>query len=356
MTAEGEGEGAADGGRRVAAGALAAGIVRLLAGRGLPEEHARLAADTLVTASLRGVDSHGVRLLPVYLEEIAGGRCRPDPELRWSGEGAARVLDAGGALGPVAGRLGAAEAVALARRHGVGAVAVGDSNHFGAASCHTLAMAREGMLGLAMTNSDALVAPFNGTRPLFGTNPVSFALAAEDGEILCADFTTSQGSFLKLRSRLEAGLPVPPGWAVTTAGRDAAEAAPGEGVAAMMPLGGHKGQCLGMMVEIFCALLAGMPFDHELTNLYDRPYDEPRRISHFFLALDLAAFGDPGEQRRRLGALMALVRSQPGMDGGRVLCPGDLETATARERSRRGIPLSADEAAALTAAGLELPG
>lgn len=322
----------------------------------MPEEHAVYAAETLLEASLRGVDTHGVRLLPVYLAGLDGGRCRARPELVWSSSSpAAKVLDAGGALGLVAGRIAAQEAVELARRFGLGAVAVGNSNHFGAASCHTLVMARQGALGLAMTNSDALVAPFNGTRPLFGTNPISMALEGAGGEVLCADFTTSQASFLKLRSRLEAGLPVPPGWAVSVDGRDASEASPGAEVAAMMPLGGHKGQCLGMMVEIFCALLAGMPFDHQLTNLYDRPYDRPRQISHFFLALDLASFGPVDDLRQRLSQLMGLVRCQEGMAGGRVLCPGDLEAETARQRRREGIPMSDEELSSLTAAGLELP-
>jgi ureidoglycolate dehydrogenase (NAD+) len=133
------------------------------------------------------------------------------------------------------------------------------------------------------------------------------------------------------------GLPLEPGWAIT--------AEDGHDVAALKPLGGHKGHCLNMMVEILCALLAGMPLDHELSHLYAEPYDEPRRVGHFFLAVDLAAFVDPEGFRRRLSALMACVRAEPAVAGERVLVPGDLESEQAAVRAREGIPLTAEELA-----------
>src|SRR6185503_9273976 len=106
-----------------------------LAGRGVSPEHAAWVVDGLLFASLRGIDTHGVRLFPTYLAELDGGRARARPELRFSGQGRAlRLLDAGAALGIVAGRFAAAEAVRLARDFGLGGVVVKNSNHFGAAS------------------------------------------------------------------------------------------------------------------------------------------------------------------------------------------------------------------------------
>jgi LDH2 family malate/lactate/ureidoglycolate dehydrogenase len=261
---------------------------------------------------------------------------------------AARVLDAGHALGIVAGRVACDEAVRLARAHGVGSVAVRNSNHFGPASCYTLAMARQGALGLALTNSDALVAPYNGRLPFFGTNPISLAALGEGEDTFCADFATSQVSYSRVKRHREEGLPLAPGWAVTPDGRDAAIAGPQEEggveeIGALQPLGGHKGECLGMMVEVLSALLAGTPFDHELSHLYAPPYDEPRQVAHLFIAFDLPAFGDPERFRERLSRLMGLVRDQPGVGGERVVVPGDPESAAAAERRQRGIPLSAGE-------------
>lgn len=302
--------------------------------RGLSEEHAGWVADGLVETSLRGVDTHGVRLFPTYLKELDGGRSRARPEMSWSGTGAARLLDAGGALGLVAGRTACAEAVRLAREHGVGTVAVKNSNHFGAASVYTLAMAREGVLGMSFTNSDALVAPFGGVRPIFGTNPMSLAVQGEGDDLFCADFATSQVSYSKVKHHRAHGIPLEEGWAVME----------GSDVAALKPLGGHKGHCLGMMVEILCALLAGMPLDHELSHLYGEPYDEPRQVAHLFLAYDIAAFQSPEAFRARLSRLLRIVREQPAVEGERVIVPGDLEAEETARRRVEGIPLGEEEA------------
>jgi LDH2 family malate/lactate/ureidoglycolate dehydrogenase len=316
--------------KRVSAEELAGRMHGALAARGVPAEHAAFVVDGLLEASLRGIDTHGVRLFPTYLAELDGGRSRAVPELRWSGERGARRLDAGGALGLVAGRLAADEAVRLARDFGTGAVSVGNSNHFGAASVYTLAMAREGMLGLAFTNSDALVAPHGGTRPAFGTNPIAMAVGGAGDDLFSADFATSQVSYSKVKHHRAQGLPLEPGWVV-------------EGEDALKPLGGHKGQCLGMMVEILCAVVAGMPFDAELSHLYAPPYDAPRRVAHFFLALDVAAFRPAAAFRDELSRLLAAVRNEPAQAGKRVLAPGDLEAESAAERRREGIPLDGDE-------------
>jgi LDH2 family malate/lactate/ureidoglycolate dehydrogenase len=336
---------------RVPAERLARAIHGALSRRGLSAEHAGFVADGLVSTSLRGIDTHGVRLFPTYLAELDGGRAQARPALAWrTGGRAARALDAGAALGLVAGMIGCREAVRLGIENGVGAVAVGNSNHFGAASVYTLDMARQGALGLSFTNSDALVAPWSGRRPLFGTNPLSLAVAGGDGEMFCVDMATSQTAYSKVKSRIERGLPLEPGWALTPDGEDAA--ASGEiarldigGIGALQPLGGYKGQCLGMIVEILCALLAGMPFDHELSHLFTPPFDAPRQVAHLFLAFDLAAFGDPGAFRARLSHLLALVRDQEAAPGERVVNPGDLEREAEAERGRAGIPLSEEEEA-----------
>jgi LDH2 family malate/lactate/ureidoglycolate dehydrogenase len=320
-----------------------------LARRGVPEEHARYVVDGLLFASRRGVDTHGVRLLPIYLAELDGGRSRARPHLAWlPGRGAARVLDAGHALGLVAVRIAAAEAVALARTHGVGAVAVANSNHFGAASYCAAEMARHGMVGMVFSNSDALVAPFHGRVPLFGTNPLSVAAEGEDGELFCADLATSQASYSQVKARRQRGEVLPAGWAIGEHGQDAAELPGGAAPAALLPLGGHKGQCLGMAVTLLCSLLAGMPLDHELSHLFSPPFDAARQVAHLLIALDVGAFTDPAAFRPRLSRWLALVRQQPAVEGESVIVPGDLEAACVRAR-RDEVPLVDDDLRALAA-------
>jgi len=329
------------------AGIMSAALAR----RGLSPEHAGFVVDGLLAASLRGIDTHGVRLFPVYLAELDGGRARARPEIRWHlGSPAFQVMDAGHALGLVAGRLACAEAVRLAKANGIAAVAVKSSNHFGAASVYTLEMARADVVGLAFTNSDALVAPAGGVAPLFGTNPLSAAARGANGDLFCVDMATSQVSYSRVKSHRERGLPLASGWAVTSDGRDAAEGSGGAAdpeVSALKPLGGgasHKGQCLAMLVEVLTALFAGMPLDHELSHLYGDPYDEPRQVAHLFLAFDVAAAEDPEVFRARLSRLLHLTRAQEAAPGERVLAPGDLEQEAERDRGEHGIPLSAEEA------------
>src|SRR4029077_8751325 len=176
-----------------------------------------------------------------------------------------------------------------------------------------------------------------GRRPTFGTNPISLAARGDGDDLFCADFATSQVSYSKVKHRRAHGLPLEPGWVVAAQGEEEIEET------VLMPLGGHKGQCLGMMVEILCALLAGMPLDAELSHLYHPPFDAPRRVAHLFIALAIAASREPGPFRCDLSRLLGEVRAEPAVTGARVLAPGDLEAASAAGRRVRGIPLDDEE-------------
>ncbi|MGH7618597.1 MAG: Ldh family oxidoreductase [Gemmatimonadaceae bacterium] len=308
-------------------------VERGLLRRGVSGDDASFIASSLVATSGRGVDTHGLRLLPTYLRELEGGRARVQPIVRWTfTTPAVRAMDADGALGIVAGRVAVAEVIDLARRNGVGAISVSNSNHFGAAAIYSTAIARAGLIGIACSNSDALVAPFGGLRPALGTNPLSMAAIADNGEVFCADFATSQVTYSQVKAYRERGWRVPDEWVVSST-------AANNGHAALKPLGGYKGQCLGMMVEILSSLLSGGAFGHELSHFYTEPFIEPRGVSHFFLAVDPAAFGDAVAFRARVGDFLAFMRAEPGIAGDRVRAPGDPQSATFAERSRDGIPL-----------------
>jgi ureidoglycolate dehydrogenase (NAD+) len=342
---------------RVPADRLTAAMRAALASRGVSDEHAELIVAGLIGASLRGIDSHGVRLFPVYLAELDGGRACAQPRLDWSPTGAGGLrLDAGGALGLVAGALAGREAVLLARRQGVAAVSVVNSNHFGAASSFTIEMARAGAIGICCSNADALTAPFDGARPLFGTNPLSVAALGDDGELFCLDMATSQVSFSQLMARLARGEPVPPRCAVRSDGSDAAGAGSADDLAALQPLGGYKGHGLAMAITLLCALLGDMPLDHELSHFYSPPFDAARRVSHLFLALDVASFVAPEVFRARLTEYLRHVRSQPAAAAGAIRVPGDLEAIAYRDRIEHGVPLTAEDLARFRDLGLEVTG
>jgi LDH2 family malate/lactate/ureidoglycolate dehydrogenase len=152
------------------------GIEELLQSNGLSAEHAADVADALIETSLDGIDTHGVRLLPTYLREIEGGRANRTPQFRVRGRfPAAGVFDADDALGAVAATAAMREAMARAATCGVAAIAVANSNHFGAAAHYAKLALQRDQIGLVLSNSDALVVPFGGMLPMNGTNPLAMA-------------------------------------------------------------------------------------------------------------------------------------------------------------------------------------
>ncbi len=329
-------------GQRMAATDLERVMGRELSRRGLSDDHIARVVRGLIRTSLRGIDTHGVRLFPVYLNELDGGRAHRRPVLTFETKrrGAA-LLNADYALGMVAGSVAADRAGDLARENGIGMVTVTNSNHFGAASVYTLAMADRNQIGLCFSNSDALVAAHNGRKAVVGTNPLSFAIREEADRFFCVDMATSQVSFSKVRHHLASGQPVPAGWAYFNE-----ETTPGAAsFSALHPLGGYKGMCLGLMVELLCVLLAGTPFDHELGNLYEAPFDEKRPTAHVLIAIDIEAFQPLQAVRQRLRLFGEMIRNLPAEGDEPVRFPGDLEYEAEQDRRRAGIPLDGETAA-----------
>ncbi|MCP6760021.1 MAG: Ldh family oxidoreductase [Fischerella sp. CENA71] len=307
--------------------------------RGMTHENIRYVVNGLIETSLRGNDSHGIRLFPIYLSELDGGRSRINANIRFESQSkAVTIIDADHALGLVVGMVAAKEVIQLCKSYGVGAVAVKNSNHFGAASYYTLEIARNDLIGISFSNSDALVTPFNGIEAFFGSNPLSLAAPAEKDELFCIDMATSQVSYSKVKYYWENGLLPETGWAIDDKGEDIAES--NRKPVALLPMGGYKGQCLAMLVEVLCTLLTGTPLDHELTHLYSQPFHEARQVGHFFIALDIASFQNIAIFKQRLSKLMNLTRTQVSKPGTSIISPGDLERDTEKHRSVYGIPLS----------------
>jgi LDH2 family malate/lactate/ureidoglycolate dehydrogenase len=337
---EGQGQNRRGSERRLDPASLEAFAVAALCACGVRKDVAEPVARGLTQASLRGVDSHGLRLLPHYLRATRAGRINGDPDLRFERRAAAAgLLDADHTFGHAAGRAAMGRALELAAEAGLGAVAVRHSSHFGAAAFYALEAAEAGFLGLCTTHADALLLPPGGTRPFLGTNPIAFCAPVEGEGPLCLDTATSRVTWNRLLERRERGLPLEPGWAVDAEGGATRDA---ELAAALLPIGDYKGFGLAMMVEVLCSLLTGMPWGRDLTRMYADPIERRRHLGHFFLAIDVARFEDPARFRRRMRALLEELRAEPARGGGRApRAPGDPEKACERERRARGIPVPA---------------
>ena len=307
--------------------------------RGVRQDVARHVTDSLMQASLRGVDSHGLELLPHYLWVVNSGRINPNPKYRFekTAAGTGR-LDADHTFGHAAGAEAMKHAIRLAKKAGVGAVSVYHSSHFGAAAYFSLMAANQNMIGLSFTHSDSLMLSYNGMRSFFGTNPICFAAPVAGEEPFCLDMATSLTNWNKiLRSRL-AGRIIPPDWGCDASGRSTTDA---QRVKALFPIGGYKGFGLAMMVEIFSGVLSGMPIGRDICSMYKDSLKRKRLLGHFFMAIDIRRFVSPPVFKKRMKFLMANVRREPAKDRRHpVMVPGDPEKKTAKLRLKNGIPVS----------------
>ncbi|MFQ3787537.1 Ldh family oxidoreductase [Halomonas sp. A29] len=332
---------------RVAKDELERFMLTVLARAGADTASADAVTRALVTASRMGTDSHGLRLLPHYVSALQGGRIAGSPKMSFERcLPATGYLDAGHGFGHLAGYTAMAHAADMAGEVGIGAVAVGNSSHFGAAGCYALAAAERGMIGLAVCNSDPFVLLHGGTRPFHGTNPIAFAAPVADGSPYLLDMATSSIPWNRVQQYGAIGRELPDQVAADAEGRVTRTAAE---VAALLPLGGadfgFKGAGLGGMVEVLSSTLAGMVNGFRLLPMNGPDMATPRGVGHFFLALKPDAFARGGPYTARMRDYLADLRGQPGRGGARVLAPGDREWACQDRRDAEGIPLdSANQA------------
>jgi LDH2 family malate/lactate/ureidoglycolate dehydrogenase len=311
---------------------------RLAIAAGVPSDLARLIAESLIDAGLRGVDSHGLQQLPFYLEQIASGRMDAHARGHVISESAGCLLfDGQNGIGQGIAAVCCDHAVRLARAHGIAIIVARDSNHYGAAAFWTKRIAASGCIGISMCNAGARVAPWQGREPRLGTNPISMCVPGPKTWLL--DMATTTVAFGKIIGAANKGEPsIPPGWAMDAEGvptTDTATALHG----LLMPLGGYKGSGLAMMAEILCGVLGGGAIAGEIGDLLTS--GPPRRISQMFLAIDVARFMPLHEFSARMRRLVEEIKSSsPASGHNEVLVAGDPEWRMEQQRRRDGIPLT----------------
>lgn len=318
---------------------------------GVPSADAARAADVLAASDLRGIDSHGVARLHAYFDLLAAGRINPRPSVRVVRElPATATVDGDNGLGLVVGPW--ANEIAMAKGEAVGSawVAVRNSNHFGIAGYYPLRALDRGLIGWAMTNSTALVAPLWGAERMLGTNPIAIAFPGQEEPPVVIDLATSATAYGKVEIARRKATPLPPGWAVDREGRPAMRAEDMMDGGALLPLGstreagGHKGYCLAAMVDLLSGVLAGAnwgPFCPPFALRQEAPSRVVGEgIGHAFGAMRVDGFADPVEFRRRVDDWVRTLRATrpaPGTRG--VVIPGDPERLAEAERRTAGVPL-----------------
>lgn len=315
---------------------------------GMRPAAAELTADAMVWADLRAIEPHGVAKLPVLVERIEAGVTAADAEPTVVSETATTaVIDAGTIWGQVAATWAMELAVEKARMSQLGAVVVRNSSSLGALGYYPLVAVQAGMVGLAITNSMPLLAPWGGTTKLLGNQAYAIGCPAGRHPPLLLDTSNSATSWGYVRLAHERGEPLGPGLAFDKEGRPTTDpAAALEGLLA--PAGGHKGFGLALMWEVLTGVLGGLAYGPNVGALED--VSRPQEVSHFLLALDPAAYLPLDAFTARIDSLIEQIGQVPPAPGvERPYAPGEQGFARAAARERDGIPLSARRQAEIQA-------
>ncbi|KAE8766106.1 Ldh family oxidoreductase [Georgenia thermotolerans] len=337
---------------------LTAATAAVLEGAGLAPEPARALADSLVDADAHGVASHGVMLVPMYVERLRAGSVSTAATahvVRDDG-GAGAVLDAGHALGQLTAVQAMGLAVEKAKRLGVGAVAVRGAFHFGRALPFAQLAAAQGCIGVAMANTRPLMPAPGGAEPVVGNNPVAVAAPGDPG--LGVDMALSEAALGKIRIAAAEGRPIPETWATDADGVPTADpAAALEGM--LLPAGGAKGFGLALVVDVLAGVLSGGAFGTAVAPLY-QDTAVPNDCAHFFLAIDVEHFVGREAFAAGMAQLAAGVlgsRPRPGADP--VVLPGQRGAALAARAAAEGIVMDPSTLEGLqraaAAVGVDLP-
>ncbi|MGH2647735.1 MAG: Ldh family oxidoreductase, partial [Ginsengibacter sp.] len=273
---------------------------------GCSKKEATIAANSLLIADVRGVDSHGVARLSGYVRLWEAKRINAKPDIKVVHETpSTAVVDGDAGLGLVVAPFAMQVAIDKAKNVGTGWVSVKNSNHFGIAGSHAMMALQHDMIGIAMTNASALVAPTFSTERMLGTNPIAVAIPAGNEQPFVADFATTTAANGKLEILQRKKENAPNGWVQTKSGKPSTDSGELKNGGALLPLGGdkehgsHKGYALGSIVDIFSAVLSGAnygPWVPPFPAYVPMPENMPGEgIGHFFGAMRIDAFRPPEE-------------------------------------------------------------
>lgn len=323
----------------------------VLVAAGCPDGQARKASEILLSADLRGVDSHGVARLSGYIRLIDKNRVNTNPHPKIVHETPSTgVMDGDAGLGLVVGPEAMKLALEKARNVGSGWVSVRNSNHFGIAGYFAMMALREDCIGIAMTNASPLVAPTFSKERLLGTNPIAVAIPADKEPAFVLDMATTTAANGKLEILQRKNGKAPMGWVQDENGQGTNDPFGVKNGGALLPLGGdrdhgsHKGYGLSSVVDIFSAVLSGANYGPWVPPFvaFMEPSDQlvGKGIGHFFGAMRIDGFRPAGEFKSHMDNWIQRFRNaEPVMKGHDVLIPGDPERKLELERKKDGIPL-----------------
>jgi len=322
---------------------------------GVPEQDARVCAEVLIEADKRGIDSHGVgRFKPIYIDRINAGLQSPTTEFEVVRQGpTTAVVDGHNGMGQVIGKRAMQMAIDMAKKYGMGMVAVRNSTHYGIAGYYAIMAAENNMIGITGTNARPSIAPTFGVENMLGTNPLVYGMPTDEDFPFVIDCATSITQRGKLELYEREGKDLPAGWVIDQNGNTRTDTSNvlkelNTGTCALTPLGGigeemagYKGYGYATVVEILSSSLQAGLFLKDLSDVDEKGGKVKSRLGHFFIAIDIACFTDPQEFKKNTGLILRALRNSrkaPGHD--RIYTAGEKEYLAWLDRKDKGVPLN----------------
>lgn len=310
---------------------------------GVPEDEAEIVSDLLVRSDLRGIETHGVMRLPIYIQRLEKNYVRKKCEFSLIRQkGATAYAEAKGSMGHIVSHKAMNLAIDLAEEHGVSWVAVKDSGHFGVTGLFPMMASAKDLIGYICSNSAPMMAPYGGRERLIGNNPLSYAFPAEKMLPVVVDFSCSVVASGRLILMRKKGEKIPLGWAVDKNGLPTTDPFEGyEGGGSLSPLGAHKGYGLALAHEILSALLSGGKWTRNIKSLYEVDETGIQGTCHSFMVIDPDCFCGRREFKKTMDDYISFIKNSGKAEGvEEILMPGEIEAKTESERIKNGIVLS----------------
>jgi LDH2 family malate/lactate/ureidoglycolate dehydrogenase len=313
--------------------------IAILKGLDAADHEAKLVADCLVQAEMRGIDTHGVHFLRLLSDRIDARMIRIPTEVEVVREnGATSVLDGGNGLGQVAAHRAMRMSIQKAKELGMGMSLIRNTNHIGILAFYTLMAAEEGMVGLVMSNSAPSMSPWGGTEPFLGTNPISLAVPGGEESPVILDMSSSVVARGKIRLAQRKKEPIPSGWALDATGLPTTDPdAAMKGT--LLPIGGPKGYGLALMIDILAGLLSGSQYGPKIKTFH-QPLG-PTGIGVLTMAIDIEKLMPLGQFKQLMDSYVESIKKSKKAKGVlRIYLPGEIEFEKERKSLAEGIELN----------------
>lgn len=318
---------------------------------GMSREDAALIAGDLVKANLRGVDSHGVSRIPMYLERLRRSLVNPRPEVKVTRvAGAVASVDGDNGMGFIPSHIAMNAACDIAAEMGIGLAGVHRSTHFGMGACYALRAIERGYISLIFTNSSPAIAMWGGRTSFLGASPIAAGIPGGKHPPYVMDMAMTVIARGKIRLAAMKDDPIPEGLALDVDGNPTTDAAKAfEGVC--LPFGGVKGSVLGTLMDLLSGVLTGANFGGDVKSLYF-DHSGPQNVGHLFFAIRPDLFMSLSDFGARMDEFYTRIKALPRAAGvDEIMLPGEPEQRREDQRRRDGIPVTANVIEDLTAEG-----